>query len=147
MNLRLKRFFAELIDGAVALVPMVVSGLIILWMQSTSKSFGTVIDFILEMFHILFFLTGSFWPAVMWMLKDVLFKGRSPGKRVIGLFTCDAESLDPATGEQRFIMNFFGIIFPVELLLMLATGRTLGDRFAHTTVCEQQKESDEPLFD
>jgi uncharacterized RDD family membrane protein YckC len=91
--------------------------------------------------------------ACYWLLRD--YNGASIGKSVMGSMVVD-ESGGPATTQQRILRNlplaipgllgmipFIGIfieagfavvIFTGEAILLLATGRRLGDRIAGTNV-------------
>jgi uncharacterized RDD family membrane protein YckC len=91
--------------------------------------------------------------ACYWLFRDI--NGASPGKMVMGSFVA-SENGTPATQNQRIIRNiplalpgivgmipllgiFFeaglaALIFCGEAILLLATGRRLGDRIAGTMV-------------
>ncbi len=91
--------------------------------------------------------------AVYWLLRDI--GGASPGKSVLGSFVA-TQNGSPASTSQRILRNLplaipgfvgmipligvffeFGlaaVIFGVEGILLLATGRRFGDRLAGTLV-------------
>lgn len=91
--------------------------------------------------------------ALYWLLRDI--NGASPGKSILGSYVV-SENGAPSTTSQRILRNvslaipgligmipFIGIIFEFvlaliifggEAILLLATGRRLGDRLAGTNV-------------
>ncbi len=91
--------------------------------------------------------------ACYWLLRDI--NGASPGKLVIGSYVGNADGT-PSTTSQRIVRNvplalpgilgmipligiffefaFALLIFGGEAILLLATGRRLGDRLANTLV-------------
>src|SRR5579884_4474531 len=91
--------------------------------------------------------------ALWWLLRDM--NGASPGKSVIGCYVASANG-GPSTTGQRILRNlplaipgFLGVIpligvvlefflalaiFAIEALMLLTTGRRIGDRIAGTTV-------------
>ncbi len=91
--------------------------------------------------------------ACYWLLRDI--NGASPGKHVIGSYVASSDGT-PATTSQRIVRNvplalpgilgmipligiffefgFAVLIFGGEAILLLATGRRLGDRLANTLV-------------
>ena len=75
-----------------------------------------------------------FLPFVMFVLRDVIFKGRSLGKRIFGLYVYDKNSLEKASAKQCFLRNIFFIIYAIDGIILIATGKTVGDRVAGTMV-------------
>lgn len=75
---------------------------------------------------------------VGFMLKDLLFGGRSLGKRIMGLTVLDKTTGATPKKTVLFLRNIFLIIIQVEAIVMLITGLTLGDRAAHTVVVRKK---------
>jgi uncharacterized RDD family membrane protein YckC len=91
--------------------------------------------------------------ALWWLLRDM--NGASPGKSIIGCYVASANG-GPSTTRQRILRNLplaipgiigmiplIGVvlefflalaIFGIEALMLLTTGRRIGDRIAGTTV-------------
>lgn len=68
------------------------------------------------------------------ILRDVIFGGRSLGKRMLGLVVLDKLTGKPAGMGKCAVRNLFLFILQVDLIVMLITGRTIGDHVAHTVV-------------
>ena len=95
----------------------------------------------------LMFLAMLSFP-VGFIFRELIFGGRSLGKRITKL-----EILDQATGrlaskKQRIVRNLFFILCYVDGIIMLVSGRSVGDRVAHTVVVTrsalQAKEEQSP---
>ena len=68
------------------------------------------------------------------MLRDVIFGGRSVGKRIFGLHVIDLCSSAAATNDKKILRNLFFFLYLVDVFVLLATGQTIGDRIAGTLV-------------
>lgn len=75
---------------------------------------------------------------VVVVLRDVIFKGRSLGKRIFGLYILDKNTLTEVPASRRFLKNLFVILYPIDAILLLVTGETIGDRAANTTVISKK---------
>ncbi len=126
MSTKFKRIIAFLIDWNISLLPFIfVFSFTALFLQQHSEA--DPIAFLLAfLFMILSFAA--------FILRDVIFKGRSLGKRIFGLYVYDKNSLEKASAKQCFLRNIFLIIFQIDGILLLATGKTVGDRVAGTLV-------------
>ena len=82
---------------------------------------------------LLMFLAILSFPAGF-ILREVLFGGRSLGKRITKLKILDRVSGKPASAKQRIIRSLFFFIAQIDAFILLATGASLGDRVAHTVV-------------
>jgi uncharacterized RDD family membrane protein YckC len=79
---------------------------------------------------------------IVWMmLKDLLWQGAAPGKRLLGLKVISIETGAKITIPQAFIRNlllFIPLVFlvgyPIEIIMILAKGERLGDILAKTKV-------------
>lgn len=72
------------------------------------------------------------------ILRDVIFKGRSLGKRIFGLYIYDKNSLEQASTKQCVLRNVFLFLYIVDGIILLVTGQTIGDRVAGTLVMSQK---------
>ena len=73
--------------------------------------------------------------------------GRSLGKRMLGLVVLDLRTGEKAKTSQRMFRNIFLVACQVDIIIMLATGRSLGDRMAHTVVvCQKDLNSDTKII-
>lgn len=71
---------------------------------------------------------------ICFMLRDLIFGGRSLGKRIVGLVVLDIQTGDKPKWWQLLLRNLFLIIFQVDLIIMLVRGRSIGDSAFHTVV-------------
>jgi transcriptional regulator with XRE-family HTH domain len=88
--------------------------------------------------HILLILALILSYPVCFILRDLIFGGRSLGKRIMGLVI-----LDKATGKSPkklalALRGIFLFIMQADIIIMLITGQTLGDRVAHTLVVRKK---------
>lgn len=131
MKTRLKRIIAFIIDWNITLFPVVLvfsCSAIFLMRQSEINPFVMIPLFLLV-------------PAAFgaFVLRDVLFKGRSLGKRIFGLFVYDEKTLEPASAERRLLRNIFLFLYLIDGIVLLATGKTIGDRAAGTLVATKEE--------
>ena len=71
---------------------------------------------------------------VCFVLRDLIFGGRSLGKRIMGLTVIDKKTGDSPKKISLFSRNIFLFIVHIDVVIMLITGLTLGDRASHTVV-------------
>ncbi len=80
-------------------------------------------------------------PFLIYFLKDS-YRGKSIGKRIMGLQVIDRGSNAPANALQCFIRNLFIPIWPLEILVtLISPGIRLGDILADTKVIPAKKEN------
>ena len=80
---------------------------------------------------------------ILFVLRDFIMSGRSLGKRILGLAVLDLRTGEKAKISQRMFRNIFLAAYQLDIIIMLATGRSLGDRVAHTVViCQKDLDSD-----
>lgn len=72
------------------------------------------------------------------VLRDVIFKGRSLGKRLLRLRIYDKYTLQEPGAGQRVKRNAFFFLYPIDGIVLLATGESLGDRLANTIVASSK---------
>lgn len=132
---RFRRLFAALLDwwifGAVA-----IGGIEIL-MLVTAPLIGEG-----PSVHPLFaipFLLLVFFYAFGFMFRDFLFGGRSLGKRIMRLVVLDKRTGNKTKVWQRLVRTLFLQIYPADIILLLVTGFTIGDRCAQTLVIPKKE--------
>ena len=87
-----------------------------------------------SMGYILIFMILVFLYPVTFVFRDVIFKGRSIGKRIFGLYVLDKNTNEPASIKQRIIRNLFFFIYPIDGIILLATKESIGDKAVNTIV-------------
>lgn len=130
MSVRFKRLIAFVIDWNITLFPFVfILSFLTIFLQQQSAMNPFIV---LLCFLAIIFAFGTF------ILRDVIFKGRSLGKRIFNLYVYDRKSLEQANVRQRCLRNIFFFLYFVDGILLLVTGKTLGDRVAGTLVTSKQ---------
>lgn len=71
---------------------------------------------------------------VVFISRDVIFSGRSVGKRLFGLCILDRNSNLPASVKQRIIRNLFLPIYTIDGIVLITTKESIGDRVSKTKV-------------
>lgn len=79
----------------------------------------------------------AFLFPVTFVFGDVIFKGRSIGKRIFGLYILNKITNEPASIEQRIIRNLFFFIYPVYGIILMATKESIGDKVIKTVVIKK----------
>lgn len=130
MSVSFKRIIAFLIDWNISLIPFV-------FLFSFLMNFGLQQSKITFLIIPLLFLTIIF-ALGMFILRDVIFKGRSLGKRILGLYVYEKSSLIQASVKQCFLRNIFLFLYIIDGIILLATEQTIGDRVAGTLVMSKQ---------
>jgi uncharacterized RDD family membrane protein YckC len=122
MNVKFRRLIAFIIDFNISIIlPIFIFGYISTFLQSE-------VLIILVLFSTVIFALGIF------IARDVIFKGRSLGKRILGLYVYNKKSLTPASKKQCFLRNIFLCLYLIDGIILLAMGETIGDIVAGTFV-------------
>ncbi len=123
-----KRMIAFIIDFNLCMLPVLIILLTLIFTKSLERLpvYGVIL-------LILLFLS----PLVLMVLRDVIFKGRSLGKRIFKLYIYDKRSLGASSRKQRLQRNLLIFIYPIDGIALLATGESLGDRVAGTLVLSE----------
>ena len=122
MNVKFRRLIAFIIDFNISIIlPIFIFGYISTFLQSE-------VLIILVLFSTVIFALGIF------IARDVIFKGRSLGKRILGLYVYNKKSLTPASKKQCFLRNIFLCLCLIDGIILLAMGETIGDIVANTFV-------------
>lgn len=130
MKIRIKRIFAFLIDWYIILIPSALITPYITFFLNKHFEGNPWVDFV--SFFVFLLPLGAF------LLKDVVCKGRSAGKRVFGIYIYDQKTLKQADNKQCILKNLFLFLCVFDAVLLLVTGKTLGDRLAGTVVTSEQ---------
>lgn len=80
----------------------------------------------------IFFIMMLF--PVLFVLRDVIMRGRSIGKRITGLIVLDKSTGEIAQLSKLFIKNLFHGIVHIDVIVLLISGASIGDRVANTVV-------------
>ena len=96
--------------------------------EASESALIVYIDFILLMF---------FAPLTI-VLRDLISKGRSFGKRVFELYIIDENTGERASRKQLIIRNLFLIIYFIDGCVLIVTGRSIGDRVTNTSVVKYE---------
>ena len=126
MSDSLKRIIAFIIDWTLSIFPafFMLLPLAVLSIQLT------------WLLVVLIILIG-FSPIILFVLRDVIFNGHSLGKRIFGLCVYDKKSLEASSTKQRLLRNIFLFIYPIDGIILLSTGESIGDRAAGTVVLSE----------
>lgn len=81
---------------------------------------------------------------VLFLHRDRLFKGRSPGNRLMKLVVLDRRTLGPLKPKAQVTRNLFFLLGGLDILVLLVTGSTLGDRAVAALVVHQDEIPSEP---
>ncbi len=84
--------------------------------------------------YILIFILLVFLYIIAFVFRDVIFMGRSVGKRIFRLFVWDKNTNEKASVSQRIIRNLFFFIYPVDGIVLIITKESIGDKIANTIV-------------
>ena len=126
--LKLKRILAWIIDWILSGIPGVTYAWLFWDYTQTHglRAVGVVL-------FVLFFLS---YPTIF-VLRDVIFGGRSIAKRILGLYVTDVQTNASPSKSKLILRNIFFSIYPIEALMLLATNRTLGDMASGTTIVDK----------
>lgn len=134
MVIRIKRIIAFLIDWNITLLP-------ILLLYELSLSMGIENEKLLPLTMLLSFIL-VFGGFTLVILRDFIFNGKSLGKRIFGLIILDKNTMGIPKKRQLILKNIFLFIYPVECILLLATGETLGNKITDTVVIPKNQNDD-----
>ena len=126
-SVKLKRLLAWVLDWNITgFASMILTTLV-------SAIFGVVGDMESPLFFILTLLSILLYP-VCFVLRDLIWGGRSLGKRITGLVVLDKNTAAKPKKWQLIVRNIFLFILHVDSIVMLVRGQSLGDSAAHTVV-------------
>jgi len=128
--MKLKRIVAFIIDWNIALLPVVMALSALPGLVRGNADLASAFALVM--------LAGIIGGLAFFVCRDACFKGRSLGKRLFGIGVYDRETFYPATNRQLIRRNCCFFIYPIEGLLLLFTGRTIGDSAAGTVVLSER---------
>lgn len=128
-NVCLRRIIAWIIDWNLSGLPCMLYMILFMdvFKQPSTQTIG----------YILLLMLLEFLGLVAFVLRDVIFKGRSIGKRIFGLYVLDKNTNEAATVKQRIIRNLFFFIYPIDGIVLIATKESLGDRVVNAVVIKK----------
>ena len=85
---------------------------------------------------ILFVLFVFSMPA-LFVVRDVMFNGRSVGKRIFKLWVIENKTGETPKKAILCIRNLFFMVYPIDFILLLVKRRTLGDIATNTSVVKR----------
>lgn len=126
VGVKFKRILAFLIDWNITGIPIfLISSLIVVILETNN-----VADWITGwcmLFLILLFPIGV-------ILRDFIWKGRSIGKRITGLCVLDMQTGERPKFLKLVARSIFFMLMYIDGIIMLVSGKSIGDRVAHTVV-------------
>lgn len=129
---KFRRILAFLVDwNVMGLCALIVSAVVV----SCIQTFAEADDAYFAGLSVLAMLIAWY---LLFAARDVVFKGRSPGKRLTGLLVLDQQTGEEASPKKKFQRGLFPFLLYIDGLFLLATGRTIGDRVAHTVVVHKK---------
>lgn len=72
------------------------------------------------------------------LFRDYLFFGRSLGKRMLKLCVVDGQTLDLPTAKQLIVKGLGCFLNGIDVVFLLATGKSLGERISSTVVVGEE---------
>lgn len=130
MGDRFKRMFAFFIDWNITTLPFVFASMLNITIGQRIGAPGGLV----ALLGVLLILSAF----AAFVLRDVIFKGRSLGKRIFGLRIYDKDTLQEPSPKQRIKRNAFFFLYTIDGIILLATGETIGDRLADTIVSSEK---------
>ncbi len=135
-SVTLRRIIAWIIDWNVCLFPPVIACMVL----ANFLNEESVIYYLIAILCLLLILSAF----AMFVLRDVIFKGRSLGKRLFELYVYEKNSLQQATKKQLISRNIFFFLYLVDVFVLIFTGETIGDRVAGTVVVSESMRESSP---
>ena len=127
VSVKWRRFLAWVIDwNLIGFSVMILTAIVFAVLDSILHADSQAIAPILMLVILLY--------PVCFVLRDLIFGGRSLGKRIMGLVVLDRETGMQANAGKCVLRNLFLFIVHIDAIFMLASGTTIGDRAAHTVV-------------
>ena len=129
--MKIKRILAWIIDWNLCGLPALIYAMIF---ERLARTQGTNIGGLL-----LFVLLVLLFPT-LFVFRDVLLNGRSIAKRIFRLRVIDNVTSEKPSNKKLVLRNLFFVAYPVELVLLIVTGRSLGDMVTKTSVVKYSKQ-------
>ena len=123
--MKLRRILAWIIDWNLCGIPALIYAFIFKTITETQG-----VKAVYALIFVLFVLS---FPT-LFVVRDVLLKGRSIAKRIFKLRVIDNATNELPEKKKLVIRNLFFFIYPVEAILLIATDKSIGDMTTNTTV-------------
>lgn len=133
--IRFKRMLAFFLDWMLCITPFIILFFVVGGIMTANPSIGDSPLIVVLLLPMLLLIPAAFGVI---LLRDAIFK-RSPAKRLLKLYIYDAKTLQPATGEQCVLKNLFFFFYPIDGLILLFSGKSLGERVADVVVTSEQE--------
>lgn len=121
MSVRFKRLLAAAIDWYLSGLPALAYALFLRMIEP-------------QPVHLILFAVFVIGFPVCFVFRDRLFKGRSPGKRLLGLTIIDRRTCAAPSHNQLVTKNIFFPLSAIDWILLLVTGQSLGEQATKTAV-------------
>ncbi len=128
MGDRIKRIIAAVIDWNISGVPAMAYALLMYYYTNSGGNNPILI---------LLVIPAVFSMIALFVLRDAIFKGRSLGKRIFGLYVVDEvtlQSIPAGKAALKNVLNLISGVQPVDAIVLLVSGKSLGERLSHTRV-------------
>ena len=126
--MKLKRILAWIIDWNLCGLPALIYAL---FMYKTMETQG------LNPIYIIIFVAFVLSFPAIFILRDILFKGRSIAKRIFKLHIIDNDTNSLPSNGKLILRNLFFSIAPIEAIMLIATDKSIGDMVSNTTVIKK----------
>ena len=131
--MKLKRIIAMFIDWNLSGIPALIYSLFFL---SLVNHFPQAVGFAVIPFP--FFVISL---PLIFVYRDVIFRGQSIGKRILKLKIVDLETRDLPLQSKLIRRNVFFFILPVEIILIIIKNQTIGDMITNAPILKKDKKS------
>lgn len=130
-NVRIRRILAWIIDWNLSGLPCMLYTTI--FMDAFKRPSIQNLGYILIMMLLVFLY------PVIFVFRDLIFRGRSVGKRLFKLHILDKNTNEIASKKQKIIRNLFFFIYFVDGIVLISTKESIGDRIANTIVVKNSQ--------
>lgn len=130
-NVRIRRILAWIIDWNLSGLPCMLYTTIFMdvFKRPSIQNLG----------YILIMMLLVFLYPVTFVLRDLIFRGRSVGKRLFKLHILDKNTNETASKKQKIIRNLFFFVYFVDGIVLISTKESIGDRIANTIVVKNSQ--------
>lgn len=129
---KIRRIFAFIVDWNIIGFSVLVMVALMPMFSPAKETPTTRGEFMLAFFVMMLF------PLFI-ALRDLIWGGRSIGKRIFGLTILNRQTAEKAKAWQLFVRDLFFFAVQGDLIVMLVTGRSIGDFLANTVVVPKKQ--------
>ena len=126
----IKRMVAFVLDWNICLLPFMT----VIFLLVPLAQQGTLMTLI----YICLFFMLMLSALAVFVLRDVIFKGQSIGKRIFKLHVLDNNTMQEASTGKKIVKNLFFFIYVIDGIVLLASGRTIGNYVTDTVVLSEK---------